>query len=153
MTWATGLADGDHLPGFVGAIGHVDIDTGAADEIYERARLFKSAEEAIEVKAYPALYPDADRWAFIEAGRIFHNGTSARVRYPAFTKTPSACQSPETDQTAVVFGAIHLLRKDGSVTPELYDKCEAFFTAYLAMLKGENTIVPDITTIERQLAA
>lgn len=147
---ATGnLANGDFIPGHVGANGSIDIDAGSG---FVPARYAKSRAEIIAIKKHPALYPDAKEWAILEDGQIFHNGNAARVWRSTFTKT-SACQAPDVDELAEIMGTIGFLPKDGSVTPELYSTGASYFAAYIQMLKGEQVVLPEVEVIERQLAA
>lgn len=147
---ATGnLANGDFIPGHVGAVGSVDLDSGSG---FKPARYAKSRAELIAIRSHPALYPDAASWCFVEDGQLFHNANAGRVWRSTYTKT-SACQSPEVDEYAIKCGTIAGLVKDGAVTPELYGQCGSYFAAYLQMLRGENVTLPEVETVERQLAA
>lgn len=149
ITATPNLASGDFIPPHVGANGHVDVAVGAT---FLPASYAKSRAEMLAVIAHPALYPDAQRWAFIEDSQIWHNGDAARVWCPTFTKT-SNCQAPDVDELAEVMGTIGFLVKDGSVTPELYSTGANYFAAYLQMLKGEQVILPEVESLERALAA
>lgn len=147
---ATGnLANGDFVPGHIGANGNVDIDSGSG---FKPARYTKSRAELIAVMAHPALYPDAEDWCFVEDSQIFHNGNAARVWRPTYTKT-AACQSPDVDELAIKMGTLGSIPKDGAIQPEIYSAGANYFAAYLQMIKGEKVILPEVVAIERQLAA
>lgn len=144
------LAHGDRVPGHTGAKGDIDVAIGAT---FAPARYAKSRAEVIALKEHPLLYPNSQRWAFIEDSRVFHNGDAARVYYPVFTKT-AACQAPEEDELAEVAGTLGFMPKDGAVSPEIYDRGAQYFMWYIdKQIKGKNTIVTEIEQIERQLAA
>lgn len=147
---ATGnLANEDFIPGHIGSNGSVDLDIGAG---FKPARYAKSRAELISIREHPALYPDAANYCFVEDGQLFHNANAGRVWRSTYTKT-SACQSPDVDELGIKMGSIGFLVKDGSVTPELYSTGASYFAAYLQMLKGEQVVLPEVETIERQLAA
>lgn len=149
ITATANLANGDFIPAHIGANGSVDVAIGAT---FGPARYAKSRAEMIAIQTHPLLYPDAKRWAFVEDGQIWHNGDAARVWRSTYTKT-AACQSPEVDEYAIKCGTIAGLVKDGSVTPELYGQCGNYFAVYLQMIRGGNVILPEVVTVERQLAA
>lgn len=149
-TFSPDLANGDLIPAHSGAHGDVDVKVGAA---WAPARYAKSRAEVISLVEHPVIYPDCERWVFIEDSRIFHNGAAARVMSPTFTKT-AVCQAPEEDELAEIAGALGMIPKDGAVTPEIHDKGAQFFTWYIeTQIKGKNLILPEAEQIERQLAA
>lgn len=148
MSVTANLADGDFIPGHIGVDGEIIIDpTGGGT--FQPALMAKDRDEVEEMKAYPALYP-TKLWGVIEGGQVFHNGSAARVRYPAYTKT-GACQAPEVDELAEILGTVGMLPKDGSVTPELYSNCANYFIAYEQRLRGVEVPLPEIQQIKRQL--
>lgn len=144
------LANGDRIPAHIGAVGDIDVAIGAT---FAPARFAKSKAEIIALIEHPLLYPGARRWAFIEDGRVFHNGDAARVWYPTYSKS-AVCQSPEVDELALVAGTLGFVPKDGAVTPEIYEKGASYFQWYIeTQIKGKNVILPEVEVIERQLAA
>lgn len=148
MTVASGLANGDRIPAFTGAVGDVDVDAGSG---HVPAKYASSRMELIEIGDNPTLYPDADKYCFVEDGRVFHNAVNARVHYPSFIKS-TVCQSPEADEAAVIAGTVSFLVKDGSSSPELFAAMAAYFQAYLAMLRGEEVLLPKVEQFERMAA-
>ncbi|SRR6266404_1667407 len=147
---ATGnLANGDFIPGHIGANGSLDIDSGSG---FKPARYTKSRAELIAIRAHPALYPDAKEWGFIEDGQVYHNGNAGRIWRSTFTKT-SACQAPDVDELAEVMGTLGSIPKDGATQPEIYSTGASYFAAYLQFLRGEQVVLPVVESVERSLAA
>lgn len=150
ITSEDGLAHGAYITGHTGTHGDVDVAIGAD---YQPARYAKSRAEVISLVEHPAIYPNTERWAFVEDSRVFHNGDAARVWRSTFTKTDD-CQAPEEDELAEVAGTLGFLPKDGAVTPELYDRGAQYFMWYIeTQIKGKSVVLPEIEVIERQLAA
>jgi len=152
-TWVSFTPDLAHaalIPPHIGSVGGVDVKVGST---YTPARFTSSKAEILAMRAHPALYPNAQNWAFIEDSQLFHNGDSGRVWRSSFTKS-AACQSPEQDQTAVVAGGLAGLAKDGSITPEIYTMGATYFQWYIqTAIKGQMVALPEIQQIERSLAA
>lgn len=149
MSVSTPLASGQLIPAHTGAVGGVEVSV--SDE-YAPARFTSSKAEILAMQKHSTLYPNAERWAFVEDGILYHNGQFGRAWRSTFTKT-SACQSPETDELAVICGTVASLTKDGSVTPEIYSQCAAYFAAYINMIKGVEVTLPKVETIENAIAA
>jgi len=138
------LASGDRIPAFVGVLGDIDVKNGSA---WAPARYAASRADVIEMRRNPALYPNVNDWVAVEDGRIFHNAEAARAHYPNFEKRQE-CQSPDVDESALVYGTVASLAKDGSVTPEVFEASGRYFQAYLAMIKGEPAVLPDVARFE-----
>lgn len=152
-TWVNFSADLAHaalIPPHIGSVGGVDVKVGST---YTPARFASSRAEILAMRAHPALYPNAQNWAFIEDSQLFHNGDYGRVWRSTFTKS-AVCQAPEQDQTAVIGGALGGLSKDGAVTPEIYTMGATYFQWYLqTQIKGQMVALPEIQMIEQKLAA
>lgn len=149
MNTTADLASGSLIPPSIGALGGVEVKVGST---YTPARFTSSKAEILAMRAHSALYPNAQNWAFIEDGMLFHNGDYGRVWRSTFTKS-TVCQAPEQDEFAVIVGAVASLAKDGAVTPEIYQMSGQYFQVYLQMLRGESVALPAVETIENQLAA
>lgn len=152
-SWLVVSADinnGELIPAHTGSVGGVEV---AISTTYAPARFASSRAEILAMRAHPLLYTNAERWAFIEDGTLYHNGTTGRVWVPEFTKS-SVCQSPDVDQTAVIAGALAGLPKDGAVTPEIYGAGATYMQWYIAsQIKGERIALPEVEQIEQKLAA
>lgn len=137
------LVSGTIIPAHIGAKGNIEIDNGDG---WIPARLANSREEMIEIINNPSLYSSLR--AFIEDNEILHNAKRARVRYPNFEKT-DVCQAPDVDELAVVMGTLGSMPKDGAVSPEIYSVGAQYLQAYIAMIKGEQVMLPEVAQFER----
>lgn len=138
------IAHGALIPAHIGAVGGVEVKVGST---YTPARFASSKAEILAMRQHSAIYPNAQNWCYIIDGQLFHNGDAARVWRSVFTKS-AACQSPEQDELAVVYGTVSSLVKDGSNTPEIFGEFAAYFQAYIQMIKGESVILPDVEKVE-----
>ena len=144
------IENGALIPAYVGAQGAVEVAVGST---YLPARFTSSRAEVLAMRAHPTLYPNAERWAFIEDGVLYHNGDAGRIWVPQFTKS-TVCQAPETDELAVIATSIACLPKDGAVTPEIYSLSGDYSRWYITtQIKGDRMALPEVEQIETRLAA
>lgn len=146
MVESPDIATGGLIPAHTGVQGIVRVDGVVA-------RLAGSQAEISEILANPTLYPNASKWYVINGNNIVHTGAVAKVTYPVFTPGTTVCQSPNVYESAVVAGAISLLAKDGSVTPELYGAMGQFFQRCLQMIAGMQTVLPPVEQAEQMMQA
>lgn len=150
MSLSSALASGALIPAHTGAVIGVEVAIGST---YAPARFASSKAEIIAMQTHPDLYPDCERWAFIEGGILYHNGDNGKAWRSTFTKT-GACQSPEQDELAVIALTLGTLPKDGAITPEIYSSGMAYAQWYInSQIKGMDVALPQVEQIESQLAA
>lgn len=145
MVQSSALNSGDFLPNFIGKIGDVSV---AVSSVYKPSTPAKSREEILRMIEFPSLYTNK-RFHYCQDGMVYTPGDSFKAWYPAFTRT-SACQSPQTAEAALIYGAIEIAEKINSET-EFFKKYSGLFQVARQYVRDEK-IIPPQEELERMLA-
>ena len=141
------LNSGDFVPNHVGVLGdRVLVDAGSG---YVGAQQAQSRDEIVAMINNPTIYTQRGYY-WLEDGVFLTPGTTGKVWYPTFTRG-STCQSPQTAEPALLYGAIEKAEKINNESG-IFRKYSGLYQLARGYVQKDMPI-PPAEALERQLEA